>query len=1036
MNQHTPDPSPSIRWRSGLAGQLTWISILLVVLSLIAVGTGLIVIARMELQKNALELQEKNAHRVALLISGYINHAREDLLLFEKIEPLSKQTLEDQRAALEKLFIFGQTMYSQLALLDRHGWERIRLSRFYTYLPGELNNQSQSPAFQTALKGGIYLSPVFISPDSGLLSVQMALPVKQARNEISGVFSAEVNISLLWQDVSRIKIGQSGYAYLVDVNGRFIAFQEPTEVLNRYGEDMRRMPPVFAFMNRRGDDAPKAYKYPGLKKESVIGAYAPIEGTTWAVIVEWPTEEAYAAVTRMQWVLGGFILLGVLMAGGLAYSVSRRVVKPIRALTDAAQRIGTGDWDTEVITVHRQDEVGILARTFQGMQNELKVLYQDLERQVTELQEMQNALRESEEHYRSIFENAVEGIFLSTPEGKYLRINPALSRMYGYGSPQEMMEQVSDIKHQLYIHPEDRDRFLALLNQKGTVEAFEVEERKKDGSKIWVSINARAVRDEQGAILFYEGTIEDFTLRKKAEEDLRAAHQRLFDIIEFLPEATYVIDRDKKVVTWNRACEEMTGVSKEEMIGRGDQAYSLPFFGEKRPMLIEYCTMSPEDWEKENPKVRRKDNQVTSEFFAPSLNQGQGAFLAGVASPLFDSRGALIGAIESLRDITDFKHLESQVHQAKKMESIGTLAGGIAHDFNNLLMSIQGNISLILVDLKPEAPHRELLKEMERQVANGADLTRQLLGFARGGQYEVKPTDLNELIVRTSTTFGRTRKEFTIHQRLESHLWAVEADRGQMEQVLLNLYINAWEAMPKGGDLYIETRNLTFERNCPVLTEAGTKKVVMLAITDTGTGMDEKTRERIFDPFFTTKEMGRGIGLGLASTYGIIKTHQGVVQVDSAPGRGTTFTIYLPASDKKPEKESPKAGTIDGGKETLLVIDDEKAVLKVTTAMLKTLGYQVFVAATGQEGIDCYRQHGEEIALVILDMVMPGMSGEAVFEALRNLDPEVKVVLSTGYSLQDMAQEVFSAGCRGFIQKPFTLQSLSRKIREVLDSTE
>jgi PAS domain S-box-containing protein len=946
---------------------------------------------------------------------------------------LVKRSQEEQRAALEKLLIHGQTMYSQFALLDTQGREQIRLSRFYTYLPGELKNQAHSPAFQSALNGALYLSPVFISPDSGLLSVQMALPLKNPGNEIRGILSSEVNISLLWQEVSRIKIGQSGYAYLVDVSGRFIAYQEPSEVLNRYGEDMRRMPPVSAFMSRQGEDAPKVYKYQGLKKESVIGAYATIEGTNWAVIVEWPTREAYAAVTRMQWLLGGFILLGVMVAGGLAYLVSRRVVKPISALISAAQRIGGGKLDTEVIKTHGQDEVGILARAFQQMQNKLKVLYQDLERQVTELQGMQKALQESEEHYRSIFENAVEGIFLSTPEGRYIRVNPALSRMYGYESPQAMIEEVYDIGKQLYIHPEDRDRFISILNQKGTVEAFEVEERRKDGSRLWVSINARAVRNDQGEVLFYEGMVEDFTARKEAQEALRAAHQRLYDIIEFLPDATFVIDGNKEVVTWNRACEEMTGISKAEMIGRGEYAYSLPFSGEKKPMLIDYCTMAPGVWVEDSSTIRRKDNLIYSEFFASSLNQGQGAFLAGVASPLFDHQGAVIGAIESLRDMSDLKRLESQVLQAKKMDSIGTLAGGIAHDFNNLLMSIQGNISLILLDVKPEAPHYELFKEMERQVANGADLTKQLLGFARGGQYEIKPTDLNEIINRTSTTFGRTRKEISIHRKLDPDLWAVEVDRGQIEQVLLNLYINAWEAMPKGGDLYIETGNLTFEKNCPLLQDSEPGQVVMISITDRGVGMDEETRERIFDPFFTTKEMGRGTGLGLASTYGIIKTHKGVIQVESAVNRGSTFTIYLPASTRKAEKESSPTAKLTSGQETLLVIDDEDDVRKVTTAMLKALGYKVLMGAKGEEGIDLYQKHRQDIALVILDMIMPGMSGEAVFEALRNLNPEVKVILSTGYSLHYMTQDVFTAGCQGFIQKPFTLPSLSRKIREVLD---
>lgn len=1036
MNEQHPGFPHFSTWRSSLAIQLTWVSILLVVFSLIAMGAGLIIIARLEQRNNAFQLQEKNADRVALLIAAYVNRAKDDLVLFEKIEPLARLPLAGQKASLEKLLLHRQSWYSQFTLLDTQGRERIRISRFYTFLPGELRRQSQSPALITALKGSIYLSPVFISPDSGLLSVEIALPVRTVTAEIAGVLTAEVNISRLWQEVSQIKIGQSGYAYLVDVNGRFVAFQEPAEVLNRYGEDMSRMPPVSEFMSHKSEGALRGYKYIGLKKEWVIGVYAPIQGTTWAVIVEWPTREAYAAVVRMQWTLGGFILLGVMVAGGLAYGVSRRLIRPIRALTAAAQRIGSGDLETEIIKIHRQDEVGILAQAFQQMQNELKVLYKDLERQVRELQEMQKALRESEEHYRNIFENAVEGIFQSTPDGMYLSVNPALSLMFGYESPQAMIQEVRDIGKQLYVNPEEREKFISILNRKGMVEAFEAEMFQREGDKFWISMNVRVIRDEKGDIRYFEGTVEDITERKKAEEALRAAHQRLFDIIEFLPDATFVIDHNKKVVTWNRACEEMTGVDKTEIIGQGDYAYSLPFYGQKRPMLIDYCTGNSEGLDGESQSIRKNNNLVYHEFFTPILNQGQGAYLASVASPLFDRQGQVMGAIQSIREITELKRLESQVLQAKKMESIGTLAGGIAHDFNNLLMSIQGNASLMLVNLDPVHPHYELLKEIEKQVTSGSDLTHQLLGFARGGQYEIKATDLNEVIERTSNTFGRTRKGIVIHKQFGKDLWATEVDRGQIEQVLLNLYINAWEAMPKGGDLEIITGNLKVEKDDPLGQDLLPGSYVAVSLKDTGIGMDEETRERVFDPFFTTKEMGRGTGLGLASTYGIIKAHQGFIYVDSKLGQGTTFRIYLPASAKKVEKSVQGISKMTGGRETILLVDDEKDVVKVTTAMLEALGYTVLVGNNGREAIALYREQQEDIALVILDMIMPEMSGEAVFEVLKSINPEVKVLLSTGYSLQDVAQEVFTAGCQGFIQKPFTLHSLSQKVREVLDPRE
>jgi nitrogen-specific signal transduction histidine kinase/ActR/RegA family two-component response regulator len=395
-----------------------------------------------------------------------------------------------------------------------------------------------------------------------------------------------------------------------------------------------------------------------------------------------------------------------------------------------------------------------------------------------------------------------------------------------------------------------------------------------------------------------------------------------------------------------------------------------------------------------------------------------------------------IAALNFLKDITAQKIMEIQFRQSQRMESIGTLAGGIAHDFNNLLMGIQGNTSVMLLDIDPDHSLHENLKSIQRCVKSGANLTRQLLGFARGGKYVVKPTNINEVIDRTAHIFGRSRKDINFHRRYNKNITMVNVDVGQIEQVLLNLYVNAWQAMPNGGDLYLETDNIRLDKfyieTKPFSVKPG--RYVKISVTDTGIGMDKKIQLRIFEPFFTTKEVGQGTGLGLASAYGIIKNHGGFITCYSEVGVGSTFNIYLPAYAKKGTQTEKAVEDALGGNETILLIDDEKMIIEVGRKMMESLGYLVVAAGKGEEALTLYRKRYDHIDLIILDMIMPYMGGKDVFNRIKEINPKAKVLLSSGYSLNGQAQEIMAQGCNGFIQKPFDTIELSRKIREILDS--
>ncbi|HQI82163.1 MAG TPA: response regulator, partial [Deltaproteobacteria bacterium] len=515
-------------------------------------------------------------------------------------------------------------------------------------------------------------------------------------------------------------------------------------------------------------------------------------------------------------------------------------------------------------------------------------------------------------------------------------------------------------------------------------------------------------------------SVMDINDRKIAEEALRESEAKYRSILENIQEGYFELDLAGTLTFFNESLCAIFAYPKERLVG-ADVGSFIP-------------TKSRSQLDRVMEQIRRTG--LSEEIIDLDILKGDGntGAIAMTMSAIRDSSGSVTGFRGVARDVTEHRRLEAQLLQAQKMEAIGTLAGGIAHDFNNLLMAIQGNVSLLSLDLPQSSPDRKRIEHIEQCIRSGSDLTRQLLGFARGGKYEVTPTDLNRLITKTADMFGHARKEISIHTDLDEGLWSVEVDQGQIEQVLLNLYVNAWHAMPGGGELFLKSDNLIPDESFTQAYEARPGRFVRVSVTDTGVGMDEATRQRVFEPFFTTRDKSRGSGLGLASAYGIVRNHGGFISVYSEVGMGSTFNVYLPASDKAAkEHEDSKQSDVIRGTKRVLLIDDEDMVLTIGGEILEKLGYTVLRAESGEEALELFHEHKDGIDLVILDMIMPGIGGSEVFDRIRAESPEVKVILSSGYSMNDDTDRIMKRGCNGFIQKPFDIQTLSRKIRTVLD---
>jgi two-component system cell cycle sensor histidine kinase/response regulator CckA len=638
---------------------------------------------------------------------------------------------------------------------------------------------------------------------------------------------------------------------------------------------------------------------------------------------------------------------------------------------------------------------------------------------------VETALGDSESRKAAILDSVLDCIVTMDAVGNVIEFNTAASRTFGYSKAEAIGRPLAD----LIIPPQFRERHSAglaryLATGEGPIigKLIEITAVRSDGTEIPVELTITAIRSDSATI--FTGVLRDITARRQAD-DTRAS---LASIVNSSDDAISSVGMDETILTWNAGAERLFGYPASEMIGR-NRAVLVP--AEKGAELVSVMERAARGEMGEVLETRRvrKDGSVVD--------------IALVTSPMTDSTGRVTGVSTIARDITGRKKaeaerqtLEAQYQQAQKMEAIGRLAGGVAHDFNNLLTVILGFCELLLADLTPDDPRQSDIAEIQNAGTRAAGLTRQLLAFSRKEIIQPKLLDLNLIVSDIRVMLGRLiGEDVTIVLDLGPAIAPVNADRGQMEQIVLNLAVNARDAMPKGGTLTIRTANVeVVEPHAQTHAEVKPGPYVVLTITDTGTGMTQAVQERLFEPFFTTKEAGKGTGLGLATVHGIATQNGGGITIDSELGRGSSFMVYVPRADVvEPVVTAPPPVHRNRARvQTVLVVEDAEGLRELTKRLLERQGYTVLIAANADEARRLFDEH-PSIDLLLTDVVMPGPSGPDLVKQLVATRPALKVIYMSGYTDETIVHHgVLDAGIL-FLHKPFSSESLGRKLREALD---
>ena len=862
----------------------------------------------------------------------------------------------------------------------------------------------------------------------------------------------------LQANVEQFKIIQNRNLVIVDMRKRIIADAMPREIgrlfshdkNNEVGQTLRDG--LVRIFTEKSEAYPKGIKQVVLPIDLVGGERIGAVVLEYTHLYDEIMQRTREAEKKFLLFYTGALLLSLV----LGYFMSRHISKPLLVMKQATQQIANGNLGTRV-DHQADDELGQLADSFNKMTESLRLSHSELLRSHQKLEAesilrtiSEKALLESEQKFWTIFEFASDALFILDLQGNFIDVNRTAYERLGYTKAELLSRHVSQLDPPEYAAKVPM-RMEQLAKQGWTV--FESAHVRKDGTVMPVEINARIITLGERKVVF--SGIRDITERKLAEEALRQTNVRLHTLIQAIPDMVFFKNAIGQHLIVNKAVEDVLGCRQSQILGK-TVAELMP------PGPAEACRVSDEEAMRQHTPTHVEEELVDE--------NGRARYFEFVKAPILDSQGNAAGLVTIGRDITERKlvekelqkyretlenlvedrtqelhkaneqlrreivereRMETELHKAQKLESLGILAGGIAHDFNNLLTTILSNVSMAMLDLEREHPAHKQLAMAERAMFRAKDLTQQLLTFSRGGA-PVKRVTLISDLVRESAGFAlrgtRIRCDFSV----PDDLWLVNADEGQISQVIHNLMINADQAMPDGGTITVSCENAVLSTGDVPALEPGA--YVKIAVRDRGIGIPKEYLEKIFDPYFTTKQ--RGSGLGLATTYSIIRKHGGGIFVESEISAGTTFTLFLPAFPAATKEQVKEDVSLTTGKGTILIMDDEEDIRTTAGNALGRLGYTVAFAEDGMRAIEMYQEAmraGEPFAVVIMDLtIQGGMGGQETIKLLLEIDPEVKAIVSSGYSNDPVMASYQRYGFAGVVAKPYRIKELGAAVSSVL----